>query len=291
MNIGKLSPLATTIALVLCLGTADAAQEQTKTAGADASNQTILEQFHSSDWHVRSSAFYKLVRPLEDEPPNAAKLNHGKQIDPTIRNALISLLSFEADVVAAKERAFEDAIAAHRSPDVMSEEQSEYWATLNQAVGGLNDPRALDVLLKPSVISGGYNNTHAIAQFGAPVLPRLILLYRMRPDKFSRDYLTVVFADILRSGTVTDESTLKALKEIFLTRSYDSDRGTRLSALAGLIALFDSDSKARVREIASSDPYTFVNPRGQAVFPLREQAELLLHHRELPPASPLPTPR
>jgi len=274
MVIGKVMTSVSVLALALGLGTSVVAQAE----GTAASLQALLQQFHSPDWHVRADAFYKLVRPLEDEPPNAVKLNHGKGIDPAIRHALIDLLIFEADVVAAKETAFSDASAAHRTPDLMSEEQSEYWATLNQAVGGLNDPAALDVLLEQSVMGGGYNNTDAIAQFGESILPRLLMLYRERHDQSSRDYLTIVFTDMLKRGLVIDEGNRKALKGIFLARSYDSNRGTRLGALRGLCTFSDPEAKAQVQAIATSDPYTFVTRQGQTVFPLRQQAEVLLRH-------------
>jgi hypothetical protein len=274
MVIGKVMTSASILALALGLGTSVVAQAE----GTTASRQALLQQFHSPDWHVRADAFYKLVRPLEDEPPNAVMLNHGNVIDPAIRHALINLLSLEADVIAAKEKAFSEAIAAHRTPDLMSEEQSEYWATLNQAVGGLNDPAALNVLLEQSFMGGGYNNTDAIGQFEESILPRLLMLYRERHDQFSRDYLTIVFTDMLKRGLVTDEGNRRALKGIFLARSYDSDRGTRLGALRGLSTLSDPEAKARVREIATSDRYTFVTRQGQTVFPLRQQAEVLLRH-------------
>jgi hypothetical protein len=133
MKNAKRIALAAAFALAPWLGTAASAQDQANSVVAHASTQAILQQFHSPDWHVRATAFYKLVGPLEDEPPNAVKLNHGKEIDPAIRRALIDLLNSEADVLTA-------------APDLMPEEESEYWATLNQAVGGLHDMAALDVL-------------------------------------------------------------------------------------------------------------------------------------------------
>jgi len=276
MDIGKITTSALMVALFAGLGTAVVAQGQAQTASAAASTQALLQQFHSPDWHVRADAFYKLIGPLEDEPPNAVKLNHGKGIDPAIRHALIDLLSFEADVVAAKENAFSDAIAAHRTPDLMSEEQSDYWATLGQAVGGLHDPAALNVLLKPSVMHYGYNNISAIGDFGEPILPRLLLLYSSRRDDISRGYLMAVFAYMLKRGYVMNPQNLEKLRAMFLTISHDDDRGTRLLGLRGLSTFGDSESQARIREIATSDPYTFVTRQGQTVFPLRQQAELLL---------------
>jgi hypothetical protein len=49
-------------------------------------------------------------------------------------------------------------------------------------------------------------------------------------------------------------------------------------ASPGLSTLSDPEASARVREIATSDAYTFVNPRGQTIFPVRQQAEVLLRH-------------
>jgi hypothetical protein len=188
-------------------------------------------------------------------------------LSPNIRLGVIRLLDREADDT---ERA--DRIAAksgYHVAESYGEGHADYWPRLTNLVGEMHDPRAKEVLLKPSVVRDGTLNPSHLGIFGEAVLPRLIKVFGKPGNKTAEFQLPSIYAHMLRHNLVTNTKDKAAIRQIFMHETVSPDRFSRGSGAKGLAEFDDPETLARLRELAQSDPD----------YPVRDDAERALTQR------------
>jgi hypothetical protein len=265
-----LGPVLTIIG-VLALSMPASASNQS--LGGDDTLPILIQNLRLPDWETRSDAFFKIVGPVEDNPPLTNALNHGKPLQPIIQQALIDLLWLESK----REEVAADEISKGNFEHAMNEDQSEYWAALTSAVGALHNPAALDVLLTPTVLKNGANNISAIGSFGEPFLGKLLIKYGESLDLDYRSRLLAIFSYMLDRRLVLAPANRERLRWILLRASESPYDVLRLGSLKGLLLIGDTSSVQRVREIATDDPFSTINNSADRTYPVRIEAGRELH--------------
>jgi hypothetical protein len=98
--------------------------------------------------------------------------------------------------------------------------------------------------------------TDALAYFGKTEAPRIINLYRAsQGDLLYHTALLMVIYRMLADGNVVDIKLRSELENMFYSESFSPKPGVRLEAVRGLSYFALPRDKARLQDIANTDPW------------------------------------
>jgi hypothetical protein len=258
---------------LLALGPQGIAKQEA--SAVDAQLVGAVNQFQSSDWHVRAEGFYRLL-----SVPLSANLDGRTWLIP---RALATI--FENDAVRKDQITValiellkkENATALRGSQPRLTEEYTSYWGDVIAAVAALRDNRGLRPLL--DVLQTGNIATKAVAQLGRNSIPRVLEL-STNTDMVIRNAATRTLSQMLdppNIDRVKDARSLSRIKGALIRASKDQEHDIRISAVEGLAKFPDLDVTAVLKSIAEADPYRRPGDAGQPVaYPVREAAKRAL---------------
>ena len=246
----------------------------------------------SADWHQRQSAFASLIGVDADEyrrgaNPNVASLVRAR-LTPLATSAadrrkrlLIELVATENAMVNGKaDLRFRLGLAELPPADRLSEEYLNYYGDVVAAVTALADVRSIDALA--GAITTGEMVRGTLIAFGPPAVAA-VASKTGAPDDQVRSAAVFTLGQMLaRSKAIAgDPASRFLITDTLRASARDHSYLVRARAVEGLVQLGDADSIAIVKELASSDPYTYpaeyAERKGR--YPVREAAAAVLKAR------------
>jgi len=207
--------------------------------------QDLLAQLQSTDRTTREQAFYQLR-------------TFGYSSSDQIKVAIISLLTLESASVQSQ-----------ASPN---EDYATYFGDVIHAVAALNDVRALSALL--AVVDSGDVAVNALAGFGTTALDPVITRLSSTRDTVKTAAVLVLdkMLEPPNFQLVNDPTSISKIRLALEDASLDRNRFTRLSALEGLVKLFNvpiSGQFALIKiAIKPGSTPAPINPTSQGVIPV-----------------------
>jgi len=262
--------------LVLMLITVNLTCAQSTEIG-DANVDRILEEFKSSSWAERSSAFDEATRLIGSHSLN-------RENGDKLRVGLIGLLSTENTEARTKRgvgRKLPGSAKKDLDKSAQSEERSEYYGDLIGAVADFNDARAIPALLGATATGG--MASRSVAGFGKTGLD-VVLVQITAHDPALAGGAVFVLRDMLEFRTVNDAASLNRIKNGLRLALARPELAVREPAIFAIEFLADrEDFVPLLRLISDNDPIKIdgLTPNdsedGGQFYPVRRDARILLN--------------
>lgn len=203
-----------------------------------------IKKLESSDYTVRSAAFYRILRiagagaPFRSNPKRLASYAHKH---PQLATALIALLE--------RENAFVSKLAVvTEGKDKMEGGDDPYYTDLIESVEELRDVRAVNALLG---IYGGDSPSNGLGMLGQAAVPGLLAKLRSSGNHSTR----VISADILGMMVNARMRGLDtaAIKSGLLQKLTDPDWLVRVNIIEALCGFSGQDVRGPIAAVAVSD--------------------------------------
>jgi len=222
--------------------------------------QASLIGMKSSNWQIRDDAFDALRKAYQD-----------KVMPPSIQNAVIKAL-----ILRNTEKV--------HTPDTGDGEAfGEGLADYLEVVGSFGTPEAAYALLDHDLIQTGGIATRGIAAAGPMVVQPVLKRFDEIPTPIEQGSEVVGYAlslihvmtSLVTAGQI-NALQRAAIEQRIMAASASHDATLRAVAIEGLKALGDDAARARLAEIAKSDPWVASLPPRRDFYPVREDAEKAL---------------